>query len=223
MFERFTERARHVMVLAQEEARLLSHGHIGTEHLLLGVVKLGDGPAADVLAGHQVTLEGLRSQVPAGSSPAVGGVPFTPGAKRALERGLREALGLHHNDIEPEHLLLALTHDTDEAAARLLADSGVDPEVVRGELMAVLSPGSPAPRRLRLPRRPRSTPTAAGSPAAEAVCPVCGVALDGHLAYQTIDARPTAPAGGTRPVVIAYCDGCGAALGASYPPGPPGA
>lgn len=112
MFERFTDRARRVVVLAQEEARLLNHNYIGTEHILLGLIHEGEGVAAKALESLSISLEAVRSQVEdiigqGGSSPS-GHIPFTPRAKKVLELSLREALQLGHNYIGTEHILLAL-------------------------------------------------------------------------------------------------------------------
>ena len=110
MFERFTDRARRVVVLAQEEARLLNHSYIGTEHILLGLIHEGEGVAAKALESLGISLEAVRSQVEeiigqGGSSPS-GHIPFTPRAKKVLELSLREALQLGHNYIGTEHILL---------------------------------------------------------------------------------------------------------------------
>ncbi|MGH8921240.1 MAG: Clp protease N-terminal domain-containing protein, partial [Actinomycetes bacterium] len=112
MFERFTDRARRVLVLAQEEARLLNHNFIGTEHILLGLIHEGEGVAAKALEQLGISLEAVREKVeetigPAGTSPA-GSPPFTPRAKKVLELSLREALQLGHNYIGTEHMLLGL-------------------------------------------------------------------------------------------------------------------
>ena len=112
MFERFTDRARRVVVLAQEEARMLNHNYIGTEHLLLGLIHEGEGVAAKALDSMGITLTGAREQVqdiigPGQQAPS-GHIPFTPRAKKVLELSLREALQLGHNYIGTEHILLAL-------------------------------------------------------------------------------------------------------------------
>ncbi len=112
MFERFTDRARRVLVLAQEEARLLDHGYIGTEHILLGLIQESDGPAAQALAQLGVTLEAVREKVVetvglVGAGPT-GSPPFTPRAKKVLELSLREGLQLGHNYIGTEHFLLGI-------------------------------------------------------------------------------------------------------------------
>ncbi|MGH2875271.1 MAG: Clp protease N-terminal domain-containing protein, partial [Solirubrobacteraceae bacterium] len=112
MFERFSERARQVVVLAQEEARALQHNYIGTEHILLGLIREERGLAAQTLRSVEVTLERARRQlvviVEAGEGPALGQIPFTPRAKRVLELALRESMSLSQNFVGPEHILLGL-------------------------------------------------------------------------------------------------------------------
>ena len=121
MFERFTDRARRVVVLAQEEARLLNHNYIGTEHILLGLIHEGEGVAAKALESLGISLEAVRNQVEeiigqGGSSPS-GHIPFTPRAKKVLELSLREALQLGHNYIGTEHILLGLIREGEGVAA----------------------------------------------------------------------------------------------------------
>ncbi|MCX8033145.1 MAG: ATP-dependent Clp protease ATP-binding subunit [Thermoleophilia bacterium] len=153
MFERFTERARQVIVLAQEEARALRHNYIGTEHLLLGLLREADGVAARVLNSLEVDLAEVRSEVVRivgeGDTESQGQIPFTPRAKKVLELALREALSLGHNYIGTEHILLGLVRETEGVAAHILSDLDVDPERVRQEVMRMLS----SPTR-RLPRGP---------------------------------------------------------------------
>src|SRR6185437_1098109 len=124
MFERFTSRARHVVVLAQEEARRLRHNYIGTEHLLLGLLGEPDGVAGRVLAGFGMSLESTRREVTAvvsaGTTAPSGHIPFTPRAKKTLELALREALQLHHNYIGTEHILLGLMREGEGVAAQIL-------------------------------------------------------------------------------------------------------
>ena len=143
MFERFTERARQVVVLAQEEARVLRHKYIGTEHLLLGLLREADGVAARVLSTLEVSLEGVRGEVTRmageGDNESQGQIPFTPRAKKVLELALREALSLGHNYIGTEHILLGLVRETEGVAARILGDLEVDADRVRQEVMRVLA------------------------------------------------------------------------------------
>jgi ATP-dependent Clp protease ATP-binding subunit ClpC len=124
VFERFTDRARRVVVLAQEEARLLNHNYIGTEHILLGLIHEGEGVAAKALESLGISLEAVRQQVEeiigqGGASPS-GHIPFTPRAKKVLELSLREALQLGHNYIGTEHILLGLIREGEGVAAQVL-------------------------------------------------------------------------------------------------------
>jgi Clp amino terminal domain, pathogenicity island component/UvrB/uvrC motif len=150
VFERFTEQARQVVVLAQEEARMLNHNYIGTEHLLLGLLREEESLAARVLESLEITLEWARAQVTrlVGSSEEVtsGEIPFTPRAKKVLELALREALSLGHNYIGPEHILLGVVRENEGVAARILLDFGADSEKIRNEVIRMLSgPGGLLP------------------------------------------------------------------------------
>src|ERR687890_567112 len=128
MFERFTERARQVVVLAQEEARTLKHNYIGTEHILLGLLREEEGLAARVLESLDITVERVRAQVVrivgSGEEVTSGQIPFTPRAKKVLELALREALSLGHNYIGTEHILLGLVRENDGVAAGQGAETG---------------------------------------------------------------------------------------------------
>ncbi len=143
MFERFTDRARQVMVLAQEEARMLDHSHIGTEHLLLGLLHEGEGVAARALANLGVSLEAVRAQVDAmigrGQRAPGGHIPFRPRAKKALELALRESLRLGDNYIGTEHILLGLIREGDGVAAQVLVELGASPERVRQQVLEARS------------------------------------------------------------------------------------
>ncbi|MFV1990121.1 MAG: ATP-dependent Clp protease ATP-binding subunit, partial [Acidimicrobiales bacterium] len=141
--ERFTDRARRVVVLAQEEARLLNHNYIGTEHILLGLIHEGEGVAAKALEALGISLEGVRSQVEeiigqGGASPS-GHIPFTPRAKKVLELSLREALQLGHNYIGTEHILLGLIREGEGVAAQVLVKLGADLSRVRQQVIQLLS------------------------------------------------------------------------------------
>src|SRR3974390_2466470 len=147
MFERFTERARQVVVLAQEEARTLKHNYIGTEHILLGLLREEEGLAARVLESLEITVERVRAQVVrivgSGEEVTSGQIPFTPRAKKVLELALREALSLGHNYIGTEHILLGLVRENEGVAARILLDFDADSEKIRNEVIRMLSgPGS---------------------------------------------------------------------------------
>ncbi|MGH2694771.1 MAG: ATP-dependent Clp protease ATP-binding subunit [Actinomycetota bacterium] len=143
MFERFTDRARRVVVLAQEEARLLNHNYIGTEHILLGLIHEGEGVAAKALESLGISLEKVRQQVEeiigAGQSPPSGHIPFTPRAKKVLELSLREALQLGHNYIGTEHILLGLIREGEGVAAQVLVKLGADLARVRQQVIQLLS------------------------------------------------------------------------------------
>ncbi|HEX2053828.1 MAG TPA: Clp protease N-terminal domain-containing protein, partial [Actinomycetota bacterium] len=148
MFERFTDRARRVVVLAQEEARLLNHNYIGTEHILLGLISEGEGVAAKALESLGVSLDSVRSQVEeiigTGSSSPQGHIPFTPRAKKVLELSLREALQLGHNYIGTEHILLGLIREGEGVAAQVLQKLGADLGRVRQQVIQLLSGFGPS-------------------------------------------------------------------------------
>jgi len=141
MFERFTERARQVVVLAQEEARGLSHNYIGTEHLLLGVLRLDGGVAIEVLSRFGLSAEAAREDVKRivglGVEGTPGQIPFTPRAKSALELSLRESAALGDKHIDAEHILLALARVRDGVAARILVDAGVDAASLRNLVVSL--------------------------------------------------------------------------------------
>jgi hypothetical protein len=149
VFERFTERARQVVVLAQEEARAIKHNYIGTEHILLGLLREEEGLAARVLASLGVALEPTRDQVTRivgwGEEATSGQIPFTPRAKKVLELALREALSLGHNYIGTEHILLGLARENEGVAARILLDLGADSQKIRDEVIRFLSGPGGAP------------------------------------------------------------------------------
>ena len=143
MFERFTDRARRVVVLAQEEARMLNHNYIGTEHLLLGLIHEGDGVAAKALESLNISLGAVREQVQEiigkGQQAPSGHIPFTPRAKKVLELSLREALQLGHNYIGTEHILLGLIREGEGVAAQVLVKLGADLGRVRQQVIQLLS------------------------------------------------------------------------------------
>ena len=144
MFERFTSRARAVMVLAQVESRALNHNHIGTEHILLGLIHEGEGVAAQALESLGISLEAVRQQVQETigvgkqSRAPSGHIPFTPRAKKVLELSLREALHLGHNYIGTEHVLLGLIREGEGVAAQVLVGLGADHDRVRAEVVHLL-------------------------------------------------------------------------------------
>jgi len=143
MFERFTDKARRVVVLAQEEARLLGHTYIGTEHILLGLLREEDGSAAQALDSLGIGLQAARdrAEAEAGRGPGQSGhVPFTPEAKRTLELSLREALQLGQNYIGTEHILLGLVRDPVTRGAHVLAELGGTPEAVQQRVLELILP-----------------------------------------------------------------------------------
>ena len=142
MFERFTDRARRVVVLAQEEARMLNHNYIGTEHILLGLIHEGEGVAAKALESLGISLEAVRQQVEEiigqGQQAPSGHIPFTPRAKKVLELSLREALQLGHNYIGTEHILLGLIREGEGVAAQVLVKLGAELNRVRSQVLLLL-------------------------------------------------------------------------------------
>ena len=143
MFERFTDRARRVVVLAQEEAKMLNHNYIGTEHILLGLIHEGEGVAAKALESLGISLDAVREQVQdiigQGQQQPTGHIPFTPRAKKVLELSLREALQLGHNYIGTEHILLGLIREGEGVAAQVLVKLGADLNRVRQQVIQLLS------------------------------------------------------------------------------------
>jgi ATP-dependent Clp protease ATP-binding subunit ClpA len=143
LFDRFTDRARRVVVLAQEEARLLNHNYVGTEHLLLGLIHEGEGVAAKALESLGISLEAVRAQVEEiigqGQSAPTGHIPFTPRAKKVLELSLREAKQLGHSYIGTEHILLGLIREGEGVAAQVLVKLGADLSRGRQQVIQLLS------------------------------------------------------------------------------------
>ncbi|HET6954675.1 MAG TPA: Clp protease N-terminal domain-containing protein [Acidimicrobiales bacterium] len=186
MFERFTNRARRVVVLSQEEARRLGHGYIGTEHLLLGLLGVDDGVGARALVASGVDLDGARAQVESivgrGEAPVSGHVPFTPRAKRVLELALREALQLGHNYIGTEHVLLGIVREGEGAASRVLAAMGAVPADVDARVRVLLTV-------------PRSGAAGAAAPGAATAAPApaggVGLPLEGGEATLPVLRRLT--------------------------------
>jgi Clp amino terminal domain, pathogenicity island component/ClpX C4-type zinc finger len=175
VFERFTDRARRVVVLAQEEARLLDHNYIGTEHILLGLIHEGEGVAARALESLDISLDDVRAEVEEiigrGSEMPSGHIPFTPRAKKVLELALREALQLGHNYIGTEHVLLGLIREGEGVAAQVLVKLGADLSRVRQQVIQVLSGyagTARTPDPLGAP--PLGGPARVGQP----VCSFCG-------------------------------------------------
>lgn len=210
MFERFTDRARRVLVLAQEEARLLNHHYIGTEHILLGLIHEGDGVAANALERSGVTLEAVRGEVQeltgvAEKGPA-GSPPFTPRAKKVLELSLRESMALGHDYIGTEHLMLGLIREGEGVAAQALRNLGVDLEQLRQYVVEVL-PGSL-----------QSTGMSEGGPVGLADpprCPRCHAGLAVEARYRLIAVPPADPETGEPDlsIPVVFCNRCGTSLG----------
>ena len=220
MFERFTDRARRVVVLAQEEARLLAHNYIGTEHLLLGLVHEGEGVGAKALEQLGISLEAVRAQVEeiighGGSSPS-GYIPFTPRAKKVLELGLREALQLGHDFIGTEHILLGLVREGEGVAAQVLVKMGATLDRVRSQVMMELL-GQPAGERPveEVPRGDVLHLSGQVSLPSEShpACPNCRRPLAEAGAVRVL-ALPDVQAGHRASVQVVYCQVCGLALGA---------
>ena len=152
MFERFTDRARRVVVLAQEEAGLLNHNYIGTEHILLGLIHEQEGVAARALTELGISLETIRVEVVEiigrGETAPTGHIPFTPRSKKVLELSLREALQLGHNYIGTEHILLGLLREGQGVGAQVLVKLGGSLDRVRQEVVRVLSAAGPSPEQV---------------------------------------------------------------------------
>ncbi len=165
MFERFTDRARRVLVLGQEEARQLGHDFFGTEHILLGLIHEDDGVAARALRDSGVTLDAARARVKevlamhTGSSGAA--PPFTPRAKKVLELSLREALAHHHSYIGTEHILLGTLREGEGMAVRVLVEMGTDLEGLRQRVEELMGGGAPEPSGARRPSGVPGSPTQA--------------------------------------------------------------
>jgi ATP-dependent Clp protease ATP-binding subunit ClpC len=209
VFERFSDRARRVVVLAQEEARMLNHDHIGTEHILLGLVREGEGVAARVLTVMEIRLEDVRREVEEiighGRSAPAAQIPFTPRAKKVMELSLREALQLGHNYIGTEHILLGLVREGEGVGAEVLRKRGATLDGVRAQVVSLLSGevgGS---------REAASTPP---EPARhdEPCCPRCRARHSETAAYRVLDVAP-AEEGEARAVTFAFCRRCGTWLG----------
>jgi ATP-dependent Clp protease ATP-binding subunit ClpC len=201
MFERFTERARLVVVLAQDEARTLKHNYIGTEHILLGLLREEEGLAAGVLDSLDIPVEEVRAQVARivgqGDEVTTGQIPFTPRAKKVLELALREALSLGHNYIGTEHILLGLVRENEGVAARILLDFDADAEKICNELLRKTS---------------RQTGSAPRRPAARIIvyCPSCDTQVE-SIGSKMAPGRFAVEGDGTQ-----TCRRCGAVWHLSY-------
>jgi ATP-dependent Clp protease ATP-binding subunit ClpC len=212
LFERFTDRARRVVVLAQEEARLLNHNYIGTEHILLGLIDEGQGVAARSLDSLGISVDKVRQEVEEiiGTGPGTPGhIPFTPRAKKVLELSLREALQLGHNYIGTEHLLLGLIREGEGVAAQVLGKLGADLGLVRNKVIELLSGYHVEEETEEISRESQTEIfVSTGAP----LCPNCSSSLAGSIASQKLQTSgdDDAPA-----AVVFYCSTCGRALGAT--------
>ncbi|HEV8572958.1 MAG TPA: Clp protease N-terminal domain-containing protein [Actinomycetota bacterium] len=225
MFERFTERARRVVVLAQEESREMGHDHIGTEHLLLALIREQDGIAGQVLGEAGITLESARKQVEA----ALGRgepepkrrsgkrwrrhVPFTARAKKTMELALRESLGLGHNYIGTEHLLLGLLSLGEGAGSEALANLGASPAQLRESVLklARTRPEGPTPT-VEFRETEFEMREASFGEAANPRCPKCHSDLAETATVRSMD-LPIHDGEGTRTVAFVFCRRCGSSLG----------
>jgi ATP-dependent Clp protease ATP-binding subunit ClpC len=228
VFERFTDRSRRVLVLAQEEARLLGHGHFGTEHLLLGLLREGEGVAAKALDALEIDLHAIRDKVEEvagqGTSSATGSTPFTPRARKALELSMREAKHLGHDYIGTEHLLLGLVREGEGLGAQVLILLGADLARVRREVMAIVSGRDPSQPdeigdlspwpRARGSRADETRPEAESALYGGPRCPSCRALLEGRVVYRVLSVPPgdESPPGRSIDVIFVYCLTCGSVV-----------
>jgi len=219
MFERFTDRARRVVVLAQEQARMLNHNYIGTEHILLGLIHEGEGVAAQSLASMDIDLatvrENIQDIIGQGESAAMGHIPFTPRAKKVLELSLREALQLGHNYIGTEHILLGLVAEGEGVAAQVLVKMGATLGTVRSEVLKLLQ-GYVGAEAVQVAGGGQVE--AMGSPPSVEprtwpLCPRCRRPLEETVGYRVLDVTAADEEGDTRAVAFAFCQRCGTWLG----------
>lgn len=228
MFERFTDPARQVIVLAQEEARGLNHDHIGTEHLLLATLRAADTAAARALNSLGVSLEAARRQVEIvvgrGTGPSEAHIPFTAQGKKALELALREALQLRHSHIGPEHILLGIIQEGEGAAAQVLEDLGVQLGDAREQLMELLRNSADDPNRedisVSVGMEVSETMGAGALSGDEPRCPRCNAEAADNARLRTVGARHDSTDEAAEPVTLVWCGVCGAVLGALPGPSP---
>jgi ATP-dependent Clp protease ATP-binding subunit ClpC len=214
VFERFTDRARRVLTDAQEEARQLNHPFIGTEHILLGLLREDDGVGAHALRSLGVSFKAVRDQVQevigtAGTVPS-GSPPFTPRAKKVLELALREALQLNHSYIGTEHILLGLVREGQGVAATVLVSLGADLHRVRQEVNSLIAGGQETPGG-RSVGAPHDAP-AHHSPSREPRCPGCGDNVTEAARFRTIVVPPDEGNADSLSLRVVYCMHCGTAL-----------
>jgi ATP-dependent Clp protease ATP-binding subunit ClpC len=211
MFERFTDRARRTVVLAQEEARLLNHNYIGTEHILLGLVREGEGVAALTLTSMGIRLDAVRGQVEKiigqGQAAPAGHIPFTPRAKKVLELSLREALQLGHNYIGTEHILLGLVREGEGVAAQVLQQLGADLDRVRQAVIRLLGERGQGPS-----GGPHEEEVEGEGGLAGPRCPRCNADLAVFATYRSITVPDEEDSAG-RKVAFVFCRSCSYTLG----------
>jgi ATP-dependent Clp protease ATP-binding subunit ClpC len=213
VFERFTDRARRVLTYAQEEANLLNHSFIGTEHILLGLLREGDGLGAKALQELGISLEAVREQVEeligmAGTSPR-GSPSFTPRAKKVLELALREALQLNHSYIGTEHILLGLVREGEGVAATVLVSLGADLRSVRQEVTNLMTGHVAHGGGLAT-----KAPDASGEqpPTPEPSCPQCRGSVSETARLRTIAVQAEDAQVDPVPIAVVYCGQCGTTL-----------
>jgi ATP-dependent Clp protease ATP-binding subunit ClpC len=220
MFERFTDRARRVVVLAQEESRMLNHNYVGTEHILLGLVHEGEGVAAQALQGLGVSLEEVRRRVEEiigeGDRRPTGHIPFTSRAKRVLELSLRESVQLGQKYIGTEHILLGLIAEGEGVAAQVMQQMGVDLDRARAAVIQFVSGYAPSAVAAEAFGRAAGgvVPTPGDiEPASHegARCPSCRASLAEAAAIATVTAADDE--GEASLIRVLYCRACSAALG----------
>lgn len=218
MLDRLSPPAQRAVTHAEEEARGLGHGHVGTEHLLLGLLAEPGSAAAQALEAAGASLDAARPKVAEvvgrTGSDSAGPLPFTPRAERALERASRFSLQRQAARVEPEHVLLGVL-DVEGNAGQVLRGIGVDVVALRGAVDGTTSGRASAPEAPAeelTPAEPPAEPPAETPPR----CPTCAAPLDASLAHRVVPARD--PAGGFRDFAVAYCSACGAALGATPAP-----
>jgi ATP-dependent Clp protease ATP-binding subunit ClpC len=220
VFQRFTDRARRVMVLAQEEARALNHSYLGTEHLLLGLIHERDGVAARALELSGISLDEVRSDVGEiiglGQTTPEPKIPFTPRAKKVLELSLREALQLGHNYIGTEHILLGLLREGKGVAAQVLERRGARLPAVRRQVLQLLGAPSeaemPAGSEAQRPEGAEWGAEVAEDPMSWPLCPRCRAPLEETARYRVLDVSAHGE-GELRAVPFAFCSKCGVWLG----------
>jgi ATP-dependent Clp protease ATP-binding subunit ClpC len=221
MFERFTDRGRRVLVLAQEEARRLDHAFIGTEHILLGLMAEDRGVAAKALQSFDISLAQVRERVVQSIgtdvNPPGDTLPFTPRAKKVLELSLREALQLGHSYIGTEHLLLGLVREGQGMGITVLSGLGVEPGRVRQKVLALMSENAPAAPSGEVREEEVALSLLVDAPVpppSPPRCPHCRVSLTDVAVYRTITARPDVDGADQRPIMfdVVYCGQCGMSL-----------